>query len=58
MKLTLNSLRLLFQAKLSTKKKTYLKSGSHLYLILKTLFVLEIFKFLFWLFGHVEKTAG
>ena len=27
------------------------------YLILKALFVLKIFKFLSWLFGHVEKTA-
>ena len=25
------------------------------YLTLKTLFVLEIFKFLFWLFGHIGK---
>ena len=25
------------------------------YLILKALFVLKIIKFLFWLFGHVEK---
>ena len=27
------------------------------YLILKVPFVLKIFKFLYWLFGHVEKTA-
>ena len=27
------------------------------YLLLKALFVLKIFKFLSWLFGHVEKTA-
>ena len=27
------------------------------YFILKALFVLKIFKFLYWLFGHVEKTA-
>ena len=27
------------------------------HLILKALFVLKIFKFLSWLFGHVEKTA-
>ena len=27
------------------------------YLILKAYFVLKIFKFLSWLFGHVEKTA-
>ena len=27
------------------------------YFVLKALFVLKIFKFLFWLFGHVEKTA-
>ena len=27
------------------------------YFIFKTLFVLKIFKFLCWLFGHVEKTA-
>ena len=27
------------------------------YFILKVLFVLKIFKFLFWLFGQVEKTA-
>ena len=27
------------------------------YVILKALFVLKIFKFLSWLFGHVEKTA-
>ena len=27
------------------------------YFILKTLFVLKIFEFLSWLFGHVEKTA-
>ena len=27
------------------------------YFILKALFVLKIFKFLSWLFGHVEKTA-
>ena len=27
------------------------------YLIVKALFVLEIFKFLSWLFGHVEKTT-
>ena len=26
------------------------------YFIFKALFVLEIFKFLSWLFGHVEKT--
>ena len=28
-----------------------------LYFILKALFVLKIFKFLSWLFGHVGKTA-
>ena len=27
------------------------------YFILKALFVLKIFKFLSWVFGHVEKTA-
>ena len=27
------------------------------YFPLKALFVLEIFKFLSWLFGHIEKTA-
>ena len=27
------------------------------YFILKALFILKIFKFLSWLFGHVEKTA-
>ena len=27
------------------------------YFILKALFVFKIFKFLAWLFGHVEKTA-
>ena len=27
------------------------------YFILKALFVLKIFKFLSWLFGHVEETA-
>ena len=27
------------------------------YFVLKALFVLKIFKFLSWLFGHVEKTA-
>ena len=27
------------------------------YFFSKPLFVLKIFKFLFWLFGHVEKTA-
>ena len=27
------------------------------YFILKALFVLKIFKFLSWLFGHIEKTA-
>ena len=27
------------------------------YLILKALFVPKIFNILFWLFGHVEKTA-
>ena len=27
------------------------------YLILKALFVLKIFKFFYWLFGHVEKTV-
>ena len=27
------------------------------YFILKALFVLKIFKFLSWLFGHVERTA-
>ena len=27
------------------------------YFTLKTLFVLKIFKFLSWLFGHVEKTG-
>ena len=27
------------------------------YFILKAVFVLMIFKFLFWLFGHVEKTV-
>ena len=30
---------------------------SAFYFILKALFVLKIFKFLSWLFGHVEKTA-
>ena len=35
-----------------------LKSNSNaLYFILKALFVLKIFKFLSWLFGHVEKMA-
>ena len=33
------------------------KSDEKCYFILKTLFVLEIFKFLFELFGHVEKAA-
>ena len=28
-----------------------------LFLILKALFVLKMFKFLSWVFGHVEKTA-
>ena len=28
------------------------------YFILKALFVLKMFKFLSWFFGHVEKTAG
>ena len=28
------------------------------YFILKALFVLKIFKFLSWLFGHVEKTTS
>ena len=28
------------------------------YFILKALFVLKIFKFLSWLFGHIEKTAS
>ena len=28
------------------------------YYILKTLFVLKIFKFLSWLFGHAEKTTS
>ena len=28
------------------------------YSILKALFVLKIFKFLSWLFGHIEKTAS
>ena len=28
------------------------------YFILKAFFVLKIFKFLSWVFGHVEKTAG
>ena len=27
------------------------------YSTLKTLFLLKVFKFLSWLFGHVEKTA-
>ena len=27
------------------------------YFVVKALFVLKIFKFLSWLFGHVEKTA-
>ena len=27
------------------------------YFILKALFILKLFKFLSWLFGHVEKTA-
>ena len=27
------------------------------YFILKALFVLKMFKFLSWIFGHVEKTA-
>ena len=34
-------------------KMLYLKK----YFILKALFVLKIFEFLFWLFGHVEKMA-
>ena len=29
----------------------------YFYFILKYLFVLKIFKFLSWLFGHVEKTV-
>ena len=28
------------------------------YFTVKAIFVLKIFKFLSWLFGHVEKTAG
>ena len=32
-------------------------SKNAFYFILKSLFVLKIFKFLSWLFGHVEKTA-
>ena len=27
------------------------------YFILKSLFILKIFKYLFWILGHVEKTA-
>ena len=49
---------------LSSKKKYFicvtespLKMMKNAYLILKALFVLEIFKCLYWLFGHIEKTA-
>ena len=30
---------------------------TYIYFILKALFVLKKFKFLFWLLGHVEKTV-
>ena len=33
------------------------KNDKNAYFTLKALFVLKIFKFLSWLFGHVEKTA-
>ena len=44
------------------KKKRLFDSPSKMmknafYFILKAFFVLKIFKFLSWLFGHVEKTA-
>ena len=58
---------IIFFSKSSIATKT-LKSGSHLpkkvvlmkiafYFILKALFVIKIFKFLSWVFGHVEKKA-
>ena len=34
-----------------------LKSMKNAYFVLKALFVLKIFEFLSWLFGHIEKTA-
>ena len=34
-----------------------LKMKNAFYFTLKALFVPKIFKFLWWLFGHVEKTA-
>ena len=38
--------------------KPFLKKiKNRFYFILKALFVLKIFKFLSWLFGHVEKTT-
>ena len=45
------------------KKKKFINDSpskmmkNDFYFILKALFVLKIFKFLSWLFGHVEKTA-
>ena len=46
-----------------TKKNFFIYDGpskkmkNDFYFILKTLSVLKIFKFLYWLFGHVEKTG-
>ena len=42
---------------LSPSKKLSLFASLKTYFILKALFVLKIFNFLSWLFGHVEKTA-
>ena len=57
----------LLKVGLSPSKKLFLLFASMIvfqkmmknafYFILRALFVLEIFRFLFWLFGHVEKTA-
>ena len=37
--------------------KPFKNDKNAFYLILKALFVLKIFEFLSWLFGHIEKTA-
>ena len=46
------------QKKMFWFNKSFLKMLKNaFYFILKALFILNIFNFLFWLFGHVEKTA-
>ena len=63
MKLIFNNKALKSSSQIPKKRVIYFMESplkmlkNAFYFTLKALFVLKIFKFLSWLFGHVEKTA-